>query len=74
MDTVRLIYPYYENPKMLERQVENWNQYAGELRDHIRIILVDDGSEKHPALPIFRECKAPKMLFHIIENIPFTAK
>jgi len=42
--TVRMIYPYYENPKMLERQVENWNRYAGELRGALRVILIDDGS------------------------------
>ena len=42
--TVRMIYPYYDNPKMLERQVENWNLYGGELRAAIRLIVVDDGS------------------------------
>ena len=62
ISTVRMIYPYYENPQMLERQVENWNRYAGDLRDAIRIILIDDGSKKYPAEPIFKHCKAPKRL------------
>lgn len=71
MNTVRMIYPYYENPKMLERQVYNWNRYAGELRDNIRIILIDDGSQKYPAYDIFKECKAPKKLYRIKDDIPW---
>jgi hypothetical protein len=70
-NTVRMIYPYYENPQMLERQVENWNRYAGDLRDSIRIILVDDGSQKYPAEPIFKHCKAPKRLYRIKQDIPW---
>ena len=69
--TVRMIYPYYENPKMLERQVENWNRYAGELRGALRIILVDDGSTKYPAEPIFKHCKMPKKLYRVKEDIPW---
>lgn len=69
--TVRMIYPYYENPKMLERQVENWNRYAGELRGALRIILVDDGSTKHPAYDIFKHCKMPKKLYRVKQDIPW---
>lgn len=68
---VRMIYPYYNNPKMLERQVENWNRYAGELRDHVRVLLIDDGSQKYPAYPIFKECKIPKRLFRVMKDIPW---
>ena len=71
MNTVKLIYPYYENPGMLERQVQNWNRYAGELRANVQIVLVDDGSPKNPALPIFKECKIPKVLYRVKENIPW---
>lgn len=66
-----MIYPYYNNPKMLERQVENWNRYAGELRENVRLILVDDGSMEHPAEPIFRECKIPKKLYRVKKDIPW---
>lgn len=68
---VRMIYPYYENPRMLERQVENWNRYAGDLRHAVRVILIDDGSSKHPAEPIFRECKIPKKLYRVCKDIPW---
>lgn len=70
-NTVRMIYPYYENPEMLARQVENWNRYAGELRQHVRLLLIDDGSPKHPAEPIFKECKLPKRLYRIKQDIPW---
>jgi len=66
-----MIYPYYENPQMLQRQVENWNRYAGELRDNVRVLLIDDGSQKHPAEPIFRHCKIPKKLYRVKEDIPW---
>lgn len=66
-----MIYPYYENPQMLERQVENWNRYAGDLRDHVRIIVVDDGSKKYPAKPIMEKLNFPKRLFRVLEDIPW---
>ncbi len=68
-----LIYPYYNNPDMLALQVENWNRIAGELRWHreakcgVRIVVVDDHSAQ-PALPILKECKAPKSLFRFTEK------
>jgi hypothetical protein len=66
MVETKLIYPYYDNPEMLALQVENWNRIAGELRQAVRIVLVDDCS-KQPALPIFKECKAPKTLLRFTE-------
>lgn len=67
----RFIYPYYENPSMLEHQVENWNRYAGELRSAVRVIVVDDCSEKHPAAPIMEHCKIPFRLFRVKERLPW---
>lgn len=68
---IRMVYPYYENPKMLERQIENWNRYAGELRDNVRLLLIDDGSQKYPAEPIIKECKLPFHLYRITVDIPW---
>lgn len=42
-----IIVPFYRNCGMLERQIEEWNQYP----DDVTIICVDDGSPE-PALPI----------------------
>jgi len=70
MQPVRMIYPYYDNPTMLEMQVENWNRYAGALRDHVRIIVVDDCS-KVPAAPIMKECSVPKRVYRFKERLPW---
>lgn len=66
----RLVYPYFDNPSMLEHQVENWSRFEGELRDAIRIIVVDDHSSK-PALPIIEKCKAPCHVFRLNHRIPW---
>ena len=60
----RLIYPYYDNPGMLELQVENWNRFEGALREAIEIIVVDDCSSK-PALPIMEKCRTPRRVFRV---------
>lgn len=62
-----LIYPYFENPEMLKRQVENWNRLGGDLRRAIRIVVVDDHSIKYPALPIMEELNCRKTLFRMME-------
>lgn len=66
-----IIYPYYDNPKMLERQVENWNRYSGALQAKVTFILVDDASPNHPALPIFKNLRHRKRLFRVLENVPW---
>jgi hypothetical protein len=54
---------------MLERQVENWNQFPAEVQDIASIIVVDDGSPKHPALPLMQRCRIPKALFRVDVDI-----
>lgn len=66
----RLIYPYYNNPTMLEHQVENWSRFEGDLRAAIRIVVIDDHSSK-PALPIMEKCKAPCMVYRLNQRIPW---
>lgn len=50
LESVTLCVPFYRQPKMLARQIEEWNKYDGSLR----IVLVDDGSPE-PALPIVKK-------------------
>lgn len=66
----RLIYPYYNNPKMLEQQVENWSRFEGELRDAIRIIVIDDHSKVSP-VPILDKCKAPVRCYRVAADWPW---
>lgn len=67
-----LVYPYFENPKMLELQLTHWNRYCGELAQSCWLILVDDCSEKHPAQPIFEQCNwKQKALFRVRKRMPW---
>lgn len=70
-EKIYFIYPYYENPLMLEKQIDNWNNYTGELRDLVEIILVDDCSPENPAAPIMERCKLKKSVYRVLENIPW---
>lgn len=44
-----MIYPYYENPEFLDKQIKNWAKYPKLLRHMMKVIVVDDGSPRNPA-------------------------
>lgn len=48
---VTLIVPYYCNPVFLARQLDHWLTF-GALREHLAIIIVDDGSPETPAADV----------------------
>ena len=57
-----LVYPYYNNGKMLERHFEEWNHYSH--KDKWNIIIVDDGSKRDPAIDHIKDIKIElKLLF-----------
>jgi hypothetical protein len=66
----KLIYPYFNNRRMLEFQVENWNRFDDELRAAVEIIVVDDHSSK-PALPILERCEVPVRAYRLAERFPW---
>lgn len=43
---VTLIYPYYCNLKFLSRQMAHWDMFPDDLKRHLSVIIVDDGSPK----------------------------
>jgi FkbM family methyltransferase len=47
--TLTVVLPYYENPGMLRKQCEVFAAYAPEVRAHLQLIVVDDGSPTRPA-------------------------
>lgn len=47
-----LVYPYYENPVFLARQLDHLGGLAPDLRKQVSLIVVDDGSPEHPALTV----------------------
>ncbi len=41
-----IVHAYYENPRMLARQIKNWRDMRA---DNLSVIVVDDGSPEYPA-------------------------
>jgi hypothetical protein len=51
MRELTLVMPYYENPAMFAFQQQVWLEYPEDVKAHLRVIVVDDCSPNHPALP-----------------------
>lgn len=49
MTPVTLVMPYYENPSMLERHYKQLDGLEKKYREHVHLMVVDDGSPKSPA-------------------------
>lgn len=64
---VTFVYPYFENPQFFGRQLANWFGYPADLREHLSVIVVDDGSPEHPAADVARgwNIGCPLRLFRI---------
>lgn len=48
---VTLVLPFYENHAFFQTQLRTWAEYPADLREHLSVIVVDDGSPKHLELP-----------------------
>lgn len=51
MTPLTLIMAYYDNPLMLNEHYKLIRQMPDRLREHVHLIIVDDGSPNHPAQP-----------------------
>jgi len=73
MTQLQAIYPYYDNPQMLGVHFNFWRAYPQKLWNKLKIILVDDGSQKHPIKDEL--AKIPRVVnievYRILENIPW---
>lgn len=56
-----MVQTYYNEPEHLQRCVDRWNNFSADLH----IILIDDGSQKYPAIDIIERNK-------IRDNIKFS--
>lgn len=52
MKPITLIMPYYDNPGMLRVHAEAWAKFPDEIKALLHVIVVDDCSPRHPALPV----------------------
>jgi hypothetical protein len=68
-----MIYPYYENPVFLRKQMGGWLRYPMDLARNVTLIVVDDGSPTSPALDVFMDDATPfpKRVFRIHEDRPW---
>lgn len=65
-----MIVPYYENPRFFENQITRWSNYPVELRHHLSIIVVDDGSPNIPASDVLRNVHFGGVrLFRILKDV-----
>jgi hypothetical protein len=73
MRDLQVIYPYYDNPKMLEIHTNMWRSYPVKIWRNLKIILVDDGSQKYPLEQ--QLAKVPRLVnldaYRIKQNIPW---
>jgi hypothetical protein len=63
MTPVTLALAYYENPTMLTVQFAAIRALPAALRDLLHVIVVDDGSPNHPALP--EEIGCPLQMYRV---------
>ena len=65
-----LIFPYYENPRMLTEHLKFWKQYP----DWLKIIVVDDGSPNNPASKILSSSLKNVELYRIKKDVAWNSK
>lgn len=72
LSDLTLIMPYYENPGMLARQFEEWQKWPADARKRIRVVLIDDGSQRAPAALVVRPDGIPALeVYRVSEDRPW---
>lgn len=49
INPISVIMPYYDNPTMLLKQLEEFSKMSSEVQELLELMIVDDGSPEHPA-------------------------
>lgn len=66
---VTFIYPYYACPQFFADQLSRWSAYQPDLRSHLSVIVVDDGSPTPATLPASLDVDV--RLFRIDVDVPW---
>lgn len=66
-----LLLPYYNNGGILDLHFRTWAAYPQDVKDGLRIIVVDDASPRDPAEPHFRDVGIETQLYRIEEDVPW---
>lgn len=72
-NNLTIIHTYYNEKTLLETQIERWNVY----NQPVNIILIDDGSQKIPAIDVIKEHTLKDYinfsLYRVTEDIGFNS-
>jgi len=72
MDKITIVMAYYENGGMLDIHFKEWETYPKKYKPCFEAIIVDDGSQKDPAINHFPDdLPFPVSLYRINEDIPW---
>lgn len=67
---ITMVYAYFENGSMLERQMQEWQTYTN--KESWRIIIIDDCSKRDPAISHVKPISGMQIdLFRIETDIPW---
>ncbi len=69
MNQITLVMAYYENGKMLDRHIQEWKTYDSAFKKMLKVVLVDDGSPKDPAIGHIKGVGFPIELYRIKEDV-----
>lgn len=73
LNNLTIIHTYYNERSLLETQIERWNVY----NQPVNIILIDDGSQKVPAIDVIKEHTLKEninfSLYRVNEDIGFNS-
>ncbi len=70
---ITIVMPYYENGNMLLHHLNEWNHYDENIKSHINVIIIDDGSKNKPAYNYLKDKNINMniQLFRIKQDIPW---
>lgn len=69
MNKITICLAYYLNPGMLAAQYANLASLPAELKAHLRLIVVDDGSPHDPATPPAADIGVPVEIFRVMVDV-----
>lgn len=65
--------PYYDNPGILHVHLSTWAAFPKDVRDRLRLVIVDDASPNAPAETVMRDypIDVERRLFRIERDVPW---
>lgn len=72
MNRISLVMPYYRNASMLAHHYEYMAALPLVVKDQLEVLIVDDGSPKHPASEVPRPQGLPELrIYRVTKDIPW---